>query len=342
MTKPPEKKTAAKKSPAKKRAAKKASMSPQALAAEMMRLLTERLGTDELIMPEDVNALINSLSGPSPNDRLSDAEADAKDEAQQIAFDAMEAESEAEARKLAKRALKLDPDCVDALVVMTDLDARSTRETIEGLQRAVAAGERSLGAKFIRENTGHFWMLIETRPYMRAMAQLAGVLFAEGLNLDAIRIYEKMLELNPNDNQGVRDPLLGVYLAVNDLDGAGRLLKKYKDDAMANFAWGHVLERYLSGDLTGAAAALKKARKANRFVELYMTGQKPIPKGMPEMYSPGSEEEAMLCMDGAGRAWAKHKEAVSWLLDQQGADGRRAIPSKAALKRVPVAGKKLQ
>jgi tetratricopeptide (TPR) repeat protein len=328
----------AKKSPTKKKGA----AAPHSEIEQAKRQLKELMESEDLITPDDLKALFFSLAGPSRMDTLDDPESVAKDEAQQLAFDAMEAESEAEARKLAKRALRLDPDCVDALVLITDLDARSTRETIEGLQKAVAAGERSLGAQFIRENTGHFWMLIETRPYMRAMAQLAGVLFAEGLNLDAIRIYEKMLELNPNDNQGVRDPLLGVYLAVNDLDGAGRLLKKYKDDAMANFAWGHVLERYLSGDLTGAAAALKKARKANRFVELYMTGQKPIPKGMPEMYSPGSEEEAMLCMDGAGRAWAKHKEAVSWLLDQQGADGRRAIPSKAALKRVPVAGKKLQ
>jgi tetratricopeptide (TPR) repeat protein len=331
MTKKPAKKSPARKKPA-----------PNSQIAAAMRQMEKLMASGELITQNDLNALLASLHGPSATEGLSDREADARDEAQQLAFDAMEAESEAEARKLAKRALKLDPDCVDALVVMTDLDARSTRETIEGLQKAVAAGERSLGAQFIRENTGHFWMLIETRPYMRAMAQLAGVLFAEGLNLDAIRIYEKMLELNPNDNQGVRDPLLGAYLAVNDLGVAGRLLRKYKDDAMANFAWGRVLERFLAGDLVGAGTALNKARKANRFVELYMTGQKPIPKEMPEMYSPGSEEEAMLCMDGVGRAWAQHKEAVSWLLDQQGADGRRAIPSKATLKRAPVARKKLQ
>ena len=85
----------------------------------------------------------------------------------------MEATSEAEARKLAKRALKLDPNCVDALVVMTDLDARSTQAIIAGLQNAVAAGERALGARFIKENTGHFWGLLDTRPYMRAMERLA-------------------------------------------------------------------------------------------------------------------------------------------------------------------------
>jgi tetratricopeptide (TPR) repeat protein len=329
-------KKAAKKSPAKKKSA------PNADIAAAMRQLEKLMASSELITKEDLDAMLASLHGPSPTDGLNDAVADARDEAQQLAFDAMEAESEAQARKLAKRALRLDPDCVDALVVMNDLDAPTTREMIAGLQQAVAVGERSLGAQFIRENTGHFWMLIETRPYMRAMEQLARLLFAEGLNLDAIRVYERMLELNPNDNQGVRDPLLGAYLCADDLEGAGKLLKKYKDDAGANIAWGRVLERFLAGDPSGAAVALKTARQANLFLELYMTGKKPIPHELPEMYSLGSEEEATMCMDGVGRAWALHKDAVFWLMDRQLAEGSRAIPSKAVLKGVPIKGKRVQ
>lgn len=77
-----------------------------------------------------------------------------------------------------------------------------------------------------------------------------------------------------------------------------------------------MLERFLSGDLAGAAAALKTARKANRFVELYLSGQKGIPKQMPDMYSPGSDEEAILVLDNMSFAWAEHKEAVLWLMQQ--------------------------
>jgi tetratricopeptide (TPR) repeat protein len=325
-----------------KNAAKKASMSPQALAQEMLRLVTQHLGPDELIVPEDVNALIGSLSGPSPYDRLSDAEADAKNEAQQIAFDAMEAESEAKARKLAKRALKLDPDCVDALLVMVDLDARSPRETIEGLQKAVTAGERSLDAKFIDDYEGHFWMLIETRPYMRALECLADAYRSQSISLDAIRIYEKMLKLNPNDNQGVRDPLIGLYLEAGDLNGAALLFKKYKDDASANFAWARVLERFLAGDREGAGAALAKARKANPHMELFLTAQKPLPEEPPEMYSPGSEEEAVLSLGYLSGAWAEHKDAAHWLFDRLAEAKSGVVPSKAVLKKLPAAGKSVQ
>ena len=119
-------------------------LTPATMEAMMHQFaqMLESADSSGTITQSDLSALAASLSGPSAFDRLSDKEADAKNEAQQIAFDAMEAESEAEARKLAKRALGLDPDCVDALVVMTGLDSHSPRELIEGLRRAVAAGER--------------------------------------------------------------------------------------------------------------------------------------------------------------------------------------------------------
>jgi len=258
-----------------------------------------------------------------------------------LAFEAMESETEAQARKLAKRALAKDPDCVDALVVLGGIESDSPRKMIEALQKAVAAGERSLGAAFIKKNKGHFWGLIETRPYMRALEQLASLLRAEGFNLYAIKHYEKMLALNPNDNQSVRDPLLGLYLALGSLEEAGKLLHTYKEDASANFAWGRALERFLSRDLAGAAAALKLARETNSFVELFLTGQKNLPKEMPEMYSPGSEDEAILCLDNMALAWGNFKPAIPWLMEQLMKDMPAKKASASKLKIVPFkSGKK--
>jgi hypothetical protein len=139
--------------------------------------------------------------------------------------------------------------------------------------------------------------------------------------------------LNPGDNQGVRDPLLGLYLAMGSTDEAGKLLEAYKDDSMANFAWGRVLERFLSYDLPGAAAALTIARKQNRFVELFLSGQTKFPKSMPGSYSPGSEEEAILCLDNMALAWGNFPPAVAWLMDQ--------LMKKAAQKKTPAAKLKI-
>jgi len=265
---------------------------------------------------DDLRAFLGTLTDAGNFPDQEDVAMEAKDEAQELAFDAMEAASPAQARKLAKRALAKDPDCVDALVLLNSLDARTPAEAIEGLQKAVAAGERALGGKFTKDNKGHFWLILETRPYMRALGELANMLRGEGRHAEAIETYEKMLELNPNDNQGVRDPLLGLYLVTGNLVSAGKLLKRYNEDSLANFAWARVLERFLSNDRKGAGAALKAARTGNRFVELYMSGKKAVPRNLPEMYSPGSEEEAILCVDMLASAWAAHPEAVLWLATQ--------------------------
>jgi tetratricopeptide (TPR) repeat protein len=266
---------------------------------------------------EELNAYLTSMAGPGLKQSLRDAEPlTPKEEAQELAFEAMEAETEGQARKLAKRAVAKDPDCVDALVVLASIGANSPKQAIEGLQKAVAAGERSLGAKFFKENKGHFWGVLETRPYMRARQQLAELLREVECNQDAIAHYAAMLELNPGDNQGVRYPLLGLYLTIGDLESTRALLKDFEDDAMATFAWGYVLERLLSSDLEAASAALKAARKQNRFVELYLTGQKAPPKAMPDSYTLGSEEEAIICVTNLGGAWPESPEPALWLVDQ--------------------------
>lgn len=293
----------------------------QLMSEKMMRDIHRVLEGQDFASIGEANAFLANLTELGLQDALLDAaplspREKAQEEAQELAFDAMGAATAAQAHKLARRALEKDPDCVDALVVLAKIGANSAREMITALEKAVEAGERSLGADFFRLNKGHFWGVIETRPYMRARLQLAELLRGGGLYSEAIRHYEGLLELNPNDNQGVRDVLLGCYLGIGDLNGARRLLQKYENDCSAVFAWGRTLERFLAGDSRGAQQELKTARNGNRFVELYLSGERKIPRSMPEAYSLGSAEEALVCLEYLAAAWAMHKNAVFWLLDQ--------------------------
>lgn len=266
---------------------------------------------------EEANAFLETLTGAGLQNALADAPPPSPQQnAQELAYQAMDAPTNAQAIALAKQALAIDPDCVDAIVALTAANESSVEGVIAGLERAVAAGERSLGAEFFLENKGHFWGMLETRPYMRARHELADVLLDEGRVSEAIQHFEALLELNPSDNQGVRDVLLGCYLAHDNLDGARRLFSDYEDDASAVFAWGRLLERALSGDFAGAGRALKRARADNRFVELYVTGRKKFPREMPDSYSLGSDEEALVCLEALGEAWASHPEAMLWLIAQ--------------------------
>jgi hypothetical protein len=103
-----------------------------------------------------------------------------------------------------------------------------------------------------------------------------------------------------------------------------------------------VLERLLAGDPAKADAALKKAIRMNRSVALHLTGLEPLPKGLPEMYSMGSVEEAMLCQHWLGEAWAAHKEALFWVFEHCAEMGIGPVPSKAALKKMKVSAVGLQ
>jgi tetratricopeptide (TPR) repeat protein len=174
------------------------------------------------------------------------------------------------------------------------------------------------------------------------MAQLAELLRAQGILLDAIKIYERMLELNPNDNQGVRDPLRALYLETGNLGSARKLLTKYCDDGSASFAWSRALERFLAGASDDANAALKQARRINQHVELFLTANKALPKDLPEMYSLGSEEEAVLCINCLTGAWAAHRDAVFWMFDVFAADGLQPSLGHAMLKDIPPAENTVQ
>lgn len=135
-------------------------------------------------------------------------------------------------RRLAQRALALSADCADAYVLLAESVA-SPQEARRLYEQGVQAGERALGAEMFAQQAGHFWGILETRPYMRARERLAEALWALGDRAAAIAHLWALLELNPNDNQGVRYILANWLLAVGDGAGVDRLLALYPDDGSA-------------------------------------------------------------------------------------------------------------
>ena len=138
------------------------------------------------------------------------SESSAVREAQSIMYDAWDNPDAKMRIRLAKKALKVSPDCADAYVLLAEEEARSVRKSMALFQQGVEAGRRALGEDFFQdeENIGHFWGIIETRPYMRAFAGLANSLWQMGNKEQAELHYREMLRLNPGDNQGIRFVLL--------------------------------------------------------------------------------------------------------------------------------------
>ena len=142
--------------------------------------------------------------------------------AQALLYRACEEPDEQKRIQLAKDALAISPDCADAYVLLAE-HATSRKEALRLYEQGVAAGERALGPEAFQRDVGHFWGLLETRPYLRARLGLAHALWTAGRRDEAVAHLQDMLRLNPNDNQGVRYTLAGFLLFLDRDDDMDRL-----------------------------------------------------------------------------------------------------------------------
>jgi tetratricopeptide (TPR) repeat protein len=171
---------------------------------------------------DEANARLEEMIGDGrlPERARAWKQDDPKFRAQDMTYDALETDDLGEALRLVHEALELDPDCTDAQRLMVALLPTSVENRLHLMREVVEKAERSMSESFVQKNTGHFWGMVTTRPYMRAKQHL-GELLAETGDLEgAIATFERMLELNPKDNQGMRSPLLGLYLATNRPEAA--------------------------------------------------------------------------------------------------------------------------
>jgi len=232
--------------------------------------------------------------------------------AQQLIYDAWESD-EKEARKLAKKALKLWPDCADAYNVLGDCSG--PKAAMKYYQQAVDAGKRALSSAPFKKDVGSFWGILETRPYMRALANKSRLLLSYGDKNEAIDIMHEMLRLNGNDNQGVRHILLSNLIQMRKLDEAEDLYNKYKEDVMLGWIYSRVLLDFYKGDHKNAVTSLKRAVKANKHVAKYLLDRKLLPRYHPDYYSIGDEDEAVIYVFGNSLAWSE--DALAWLKENR-------------------------
>jgi len=245
------------------------------------------------------------------------------EEAQDLMYEAWDAKGVARTR-LARKALEMSPDCADAYVLLAEESARNVEEARDLFAQGLAAGERGLGPEFFEEEAGHFWGILETRPYMRAREGLAERLWRLGEREAAIEHYREMLRLNPNDNQGVRYVLLDCLLGMGRNDEAGELLSRYEDDGSAEWLYNHALWLFRrEGGSPNAARSIKEALAENKHVPAYLLGRKRIPSRLPDTLAFGGDDEAVDYVIHALSNWMSTSGALTWLAAEVPAIGKR-------------------
>lgn len=259
---------------------------------------------------------------------LTPAETDRLQQAQDLVFDAFEAAQPRQQVALARKALALSPFCADAYLVIAQASSLPNEAKLDLLDRAVRAGELALGPGFVEEYAPHFWGILETRPYMRARQAREEAWWALGRGSEAIAELRAMLELNPDDNQGVRYHLACWLASVNDPKGLRALIDRYEDDDSPFFTYPWALTLHQNeGDSPTAREAAKRAAESNEYVPAMLAGLKKPP---PEQgyYSPGEPNEAAYVVDALGLAWRAAPGVTDWLLEATGAGN--ALTRRAA------------
>jgi len=235
-------------------------------------------------------------------------------QAQDFMYQAWETQSRTKRINLARKALQTSADCADAYILLGRENTKTVPEMRAFFEEAVRAGKRGLGDEF-EEYRGSFWGVLETRPYMRALLELAMVLDISGETERSVEIMQEMLDLNPNDNQGVRMILISHLLYLQDHMGAEALLKKYPNDSSAAMRYSkalHLFHKHGSG--AKSETALRAAFKTNPHVPRLLLN----PDLMTEVpdspyYSPGDIHEAVDYVEGGLFAWGMSEEALAWL-----------------------------
>jgi tetratricopeptide (TPR) repeat protein len=235
------------------------------------------------------------------------------EKAQEIVYEAWDWRDRGKRLSLARQALQISPYCADAYNLLA-AESDDLKEQIGFYQKAVEAGKASLGEACFKEDVGFFWGLVETRPFMRAMQGLAWCYWKSGRGAEAIGIYREMLRLNPGDNQGVRYPLISCLLEEKRWNEAEAFLKEHGDEISCHMAYSRALLSFaISGKGGQSDAYLREAFKKNRFVPLYLIGEKYVPYSLPDYYGLGDENEAIVYADLELNAWKKAPGAVEWV-----------------------------
>ena len=236
-------------------------------------------------------------------------------QAQELIYEAWESTGKKRVR-LARKALKISADCADAYVLLAEEAARSLEEAAELNQKGVQAGERAIGDEMFTEGAGHFWGILETRPYMRARAGLAQCLWLLGERAVAINHLQEMLHFNPGDNQGLRYTLSHWLFEEYRDSELTALLNDYDEDAAADWAYTKALLAFRqSGPSRKTQRLLNSAFDRNPYVPEYLLGDRELPDQLPFYVGFGDESEAIGYTAAAAPLWVITPGALDWLTE---------------------------
>ena len=255
------------------------------------------------------------------------------DEDLQRAYDA---ESKAETLKYAKRSLKNNPRNVEAETLIAQCQAKSEDDLQKKYLKILEKEEKNLKNDGIweDESIGDFWLIAETRPYMRLYNSYVDSLIVTRKFRKAATESEKMLQLCENDNLGIRYRLMHIYAYLEEETAAQRLYRQYEEENCTMFLLPLAVLYYKLDDLKTAAGYLKQLFQVNPECKIFFELQDVEPEKIEEAinasmdklaetggYKPGSLEEFLVITQE--EQYLYESEASFWIWAMRNSPAQR-------------------
>ncbi len=180
-------------------------------------------------------------------------------------------------------------------------------------EKAVAAGEPQIADQNSGAEEANLWAVTGSRCHLRARLGLGETLDEMGRVDDAIEIFQRLMQLNPEDDQGVRYLLLPRLMATNRDVEAARLLKARNDES-AQWAYGRAILAFrLSGSSDASRREIQEAFRVNPHLPRVLADPEPL---NTDRYVIGSPQEAIICIEELSPVLSATPGVVDWILQE--------------------------
>ncbi|PWE58109.1 hypothetical protein DEM27_02680 [Metarhizobium album] len=234
-----------------------------------------------------------------------------------ILNEAWDAETPGKRTKLARKALSVDLDCIDAYNIL-GIHAESHAESIALFREGVRIGER-LFAPVLDDEDMAWWGFLGTRPWMRAQHNLGLALMAAGDAKEAAETFKRLLKLNPNDNQGVRTLVMKLSAESGDYSDCRILFADYDGDGSIEFVATKLLVDLASKRKIDFRRHFDEIEASNRyFLPLLATAAKSNrwPRAVSaDLIAWGSKEAAAIYLNEFKAAWQRSPKLLAGFLE---------------------------
>ena len=194
-----------------------------------MHEFIEKSGADKLTS-EEVQELINSFT-EKYNESVRNGENLYDPESVDYYLDLAEsAPNKKKTLEYLNKALEIEPDNIDALHEKISVSDQAAEEKLSELEKLMKKAENQLREKNYFDEVGEFWLIFETRPYMRVCYDYFLGLTETGMLRKAVAQAEELIRLCNNDNLGVRYDLMHLYAYFEEEKKMQKLHKKYGEN----------------------------------------------------------------------------------------------------------------